>query len=267
MPPAPRLTMHQLFALLAGLALLACGQPEPWEIPKDHDLDGFTPGIDDREVETEIVPIGASWDSVETIIVPIGTDTDSSEITIKPHIGILRYLLGPSEAHAQLFPSTLTDTLRLGKGRYKVVQLESAQNLLVENLFLGPLSTRPTCNAALNGGGVKFHVNTARQVSYCNSTAWVPIGGVLRQATPPACSDSQPVRVYEDSDDNGFYRCVGTTWTKIADDGDQDGFASSIDADDADDAVYARNLTADVVQAGTEIGPSGDVILTGTLRL
>ena len=93
----------------------------------------------------------------------------------------------------------------------------------------------------------------------------MPIGGVLRQATPPACSDSQPVRVYEDSDDNGFYRCVGTTWTKVADDGDLDGFASSIDADDADDAVYARNLTAAVVKSGEEIGPSGDVILTGTL--
>ena len=31
----------------------------------------------------------------------------------------LLWLLEPSEAHAQLFPSTLTDTLRLGKGRYK----------------------------------------------------------------------------------------------------------------------------------------------------
>ena len=28
----------------------------------------------------------------------------------------LLWLLEPSEAHAQLFPSTLTDTLRLGKG-------------------------------------------------------------------------------------------------------------------------------------------------------
>ena len=51
----------------------------------------------------------------------------------------------------------------------------------------------------------------------------------------------------------------------MADDADGDGFANTIDADDADDAVYARNLTADVVQAGVDIGPSGDVILTGTL--
>ena len=58
-----------------------------------------------------------------------------------------------------------------------------------------------------------------------------------------------PVRLYEDSDDDGLYRCVGTTWTLIADDGDGDGFASSIDADDADDAVYARNLTAAVVKS------------------
>ena len=175
----------------------------------------------------------------------------------------LRYLLEPSEAHAQLFPSTLTDTLRLGKGRYRLIQVESAQNLLVEKFYLGPTSTRPNCNAARSG---LFHINSSRQVSYCNATAWVPIGGVLRQATPPTCSDSQPVRLYEDSDDDGLYRCKGTTWTLIADDGDLDGFASSIDADDADDAVYARNLTAAVVQEGEEIGPSGDVILTGTLR-
>ena len=50
----------------------------------------------------------------------------------------LRYLLEPSEAHAQLFPSTLTDTLRLGKGRYRLIQVESAQNLLVEKFYLGP---------------------------------------------------------------------------------------------------------------------------------
>ena len=175
----------------------------------------------------------------------------------------LRYLLEPSEAHAQLFPSTLTDTLRLGKGRYRLIQVESAQNLLVEKFYLGPTSTRPNCNAARSG---LFHINSARQVSYCNATAWVPIGGVLRQATPPTCSDSQPVRLYEDSDDDGLYRCVGTTWTRMADDADGDGFNTFVDADDADDTVYARNLTADVVQAGTEIGPSGDVILTGTLR-
>ena len=30
----------------------------------------------------------------------------------------------------------------------------------------------------------------------------------------------------------------------MADDADGDGFANTIDADDADDAVYARNLTA-----------------------
>ena len=53
----------------------------------------------------------------------------------------LRYLLEPSEAHAQLFPSTLTDTLRLGKGRYRLIQVESAQNLLVEKFYLGPLTT------------------------------------------------------------------------------------------------------------------------------
>ena len=244
--------MPRLFALLAALALLACGQPEPWEPPKDHDLDGFTPGIDDLESVSFQVQIAAK---------PGETLTDRTDRALDR----LRYLLGPSEAHAQLFPSTLTDTLRLGKGRYKWVQLESAQNLLVENLFLGPLSTRPTCNAALNGGGVKFHVSTARQVSYCNSTDWVPIGGVLRQATPPTCSDSQPVRLYEDSDDDLLYRCVGTTWTPMADDADGDGFNTFIDADDADDAVYARGLTAAVVKAGEEIGPSGDVILTGTL--
>ena len=82
----------------------------------------------------------------------------------------LRYLLEPSEAHAQLFPSTLTDTLRLGKGRYKVVQVESAQNLLVENLFLGPtLNTAQPAMLLSMAAGVKFHVSTARQVSYCNS--------------------------------------------------------------------------------------------------
>ena len=242
--------MSRLFALLAALALLACGQPEPWAAPKDHDLDGFTPGIDDFESVSFQVQIAAK---------PGETLTDRTDRALDR----LRYLLGPSEAHAQLFPSTLTDTLRLGKGRYKLVQVESAQSFLVEKFFLGPTSTRPTCNAARSG---LFHINAARQVSYCNSAAWVPIGGVLRQATPPTCSDSQPVRLYEDSDDNGLYRCVGTTWTKVADDGDLDGFASDIDADDADDAVYARNLTAAVVQAGTDIGPSGDVILTGTLR-
>ena len=175
----------------------------------------------------------------------------------------LLWLLEPSEAHAQLFPSTLTDTLRLGKGRYRLIQVESAQNLLVEKFYLGPTSTRPNCNAARSG---LFHINASRQVSYCNATAWVPIGGVLRQATPPTCSDSQPVRLYEDSDDDGLYRCVGTTWTRMADDADGDGFNTFVDADDADDAVYARNLTAAVVRAGTGIGPSGDLILTGTLR-
>ena len=54
-------------------------------------------------------------------------------------------------------------------------------------------------------------------------------------------------------------------WDLIALDADRDGFSIIIDNDDADDAVYARNLTTDVVQAGVEIGPSGDVILTGTL--
>ena len=96
----------------------------------------------------------------------------------------------------------------------------------------------------------------------------MPIGGVLRQATPPTCSDSQPVRLYEDSDDNLPLSLRGHhVDARMADDADGDGFANTfIDADDADDAVYARNLTAAVVQAGTEIGPSGDVILTGTLR-
>ena len=79
------------------------------------------------------------------------------------------------------------------------MQVESAQNLLVEKFYLGPTSTRPTCNAARSG---LFHINSARQVSYCNATAWVPIGGVLRQATPPTCSDSQPVRLYENSNDD-----------------------------------------------------------------
>ena len=159
----------------------------------------------------------------------------------------LRYLLEPSEAHAQLFPSTLTDTLRLGKGRYRLIQVESAQNLLVEKFYLGPTSTRPNCNAARSG---LFHINSSRQVSYCNATAWVPIGGVLRQATPPTCSDSQPVRLYEDSDDDGLYRCKGTTWTKIADDGDGDGFASSIDPDDADANVKLGTHNALSLTAG-----------------
>ena len=70
----------------------------------------------------------------------------------------LRYLLEPSEAHAQLFPSTLTDTLRLGKGRYRLIQVESAQNLLVEKFYLGPTSTRPNCNAARSG---LFHINAS----------------------------------------------------------------------------------------------------------
>ena len=70
----------------------------------------------------------------------------------------LRYLLEPSEAHAQLFPSTLTDTLRLGKGRYRLIQVESAQNLLVEKFYLGPTSTRPNCNAARSG---LFHINSS----------------------------------------------------------------------------------------------------------
>ena len=61
----------------------------------------------------------------------------------------LLWLLEPSEAHAQLFPTTLTDTLRLGKGRYRLIQVESAQNLLVEKFYLGPhtrrgpIATRP----------------------------------------------------------------------------------------------------------------------------
>ena len=176
----------------------------------------------------------------------------------------LLWLLEPSEAHAQLFPSTLTDTLRLGKGRYRLIQVESAQNLLVEKFYLGPTSTRPNCNAARSG---LFHINASRQVAYCNASVWIGLGGVVRSATPPTtCSDSAPIRLYEDTDDNGLYRCVGTTWTRMADDADGDGFNTFVDADDADDAVYTRNLTAAVVKSGEEIGPSGDVILTGTLR-
>ena len=76
--------MHRLFALLAALALLACGQPEPWEPTADREA---------RAIDR------------------------------------LLWLLEPSEAHAQLFPSTLDDTLFLGKGRYNWVQLESAQKL------------------------------------------------------------------------------------------------------------------------------------------
>ena len=126
------------------------------------------------------------------------------------------------------------------------MQVESAQNLLVEKFYLGPTSTRPTCNAARSG---LFHINASRQVAYCNASVWIGLGGVVRSGTPPTtCSDSAPIRLYEDTDDDGLYRCVGTTWTKIADDGDLDGFASSIDADDDDDTVFARNLTAAVVQ-------------------
>ena len=225
--------------------------PSRGRYPKTADLDEVH-----RRLSTDLESVGFQ---VQIAAKPGETLTDRTDRALDR----LRYLLGPSSAHAQLFPSTLDDSLRLGKGRYRLIQVESAQNLLVEKFYLGPTSTRPNCNAARSG---LFHINSSRQVSYCNATAWVPIGGVLRQATPPTCSDSQPVRLYEDSDDDGLYRCVGTTWTKIADDGDQDGFVIDIDADDADDAVFARNLTADVVQAGTGIGPSGDVILTGTLR-
>ena len=102
----------------------------------------------------------------------------------------LLWLLEPSEAHAQLFPTTLTDTLRLGKGRYRLIQVESAQNLLVEKFYLGPTSTRPNCNAARSG---LFHINASRQVSLLQCLqSW--IGHRRRScgsATPPTtCSDS-----------------------------------------------------------------------------
>ena len=54
-------------------------------------------------------------------------------------------------------------------------------------------------------------------------------------------------------------------WDALALDADRDGFSTSIDSDDFDDTVFARNLTAANVRDGTEIGPTGDVILTGTL--
>ena len=61
--------------------------------------------------------------------------------------------------------------------------------------------------------------------------------GIPRQSMPPGtCNDDQQVRLYEDSDDDGLYRCVNTTWTRVADDGDQDGFSTAIDPDDSDDS-------------------------------
>ena len=145
----------------------------------------------------------------------------------------LRYLLAPAQAHAQLFPSNPTETMELGKGRYDTVAVRPPQELLVRDFILGPLSSRPACTAQLVG---RFHINQARQISYCNATAWVPIGGVLRQSTPPTCNNNQPVRLYEDSDDNRLYRCIGTTWTRIADDGDRDGFGRDLATEDDNNA-------------------------------
>ena len=128
------------------------------------------------------------------------------------------------------------------------MQLESAQNLLVEKFFLGPTSTRPTCNAARSG---LFHIQQLRGRSpIATLRHGCPSAACCGRPTPPTCSDSQPVRLYEDSDDNGLYRCVGTTWTKIADDGDLDGFASNIDPDDADANVKLGTHNALSLTAG-----------------
>lgn len=144
-------------------------------------------------------------------------------------VALVWHALEPAQTHAQLFPSNPTETMELGKGRYDTVAVRPPQELLVRDFILGPTSARPACTATLVG---RFHINAARQISYCNATAWVPIGGILRQSTPPTCNNTQPVRVYEDSDDNRLYRCIGTTWKRIADDSDLDGFDSSIDPDD-----------------------------------
>ena len=89
-------------------------------------------------------------------------------------------------------------------------------------------------------------------------------------SNPATCNSANQGRKYFNTSDQGDRQCNNADgsydWDLISQDADGDGFSRFIDADDADDAVYTRNLTAAVVQAGTEIGPSGDVILTGTLR-
>ena len=93
------------------------------------------------------------------------------------------------------------------------MQLESAQNLLVEKFYLGPTLDAANLQRRSQWRRRKISTSTVRGRSPIATVRhWVPIGGVLRQATPPTCSDSQPVRLYEDSDDNLLYRCVGTTW-------------------------------------------------------
>ena len=198
--------MNKPSALLAAIAFFvalsfvaSCGQPEPWEpTPTPFDRPAIEPpsfrGQRPRAAKPgETTACATCWSR--------------------------------ASAHAQLFPSTLTDTLRLGKGRYRLIQVESAQNLLVEKFYLGPTSTRPNCNAARSG---LFHINASRQVAYCNATqSGSAIGGVVAAGLRrPRAATAAPIRLYEDTDDDGLYRCVGTTWTKIADDGDLDGFAS-----------------------------------------
>lgn len=86
----------------------------------------------------------------------------------------------------------------------------------------------------------------------------------------PTCnSDSEGDQVYDTTeslpktctDVSGSYQ-----WLASGGDADQDGFRRTIDQDDSDNTVFARNLNPANVKSGTEIGPAGDVILTGTLR-
>ena len=88
--------------------------------------------------------------------------------------------------------------------------------------------------------------------------------------TPGTCNATNEARLYYDTDNGRTYSCSDRSgsfqWEPFGIDFDGDGFHLDIDADDNDNTVFARNLTAANVKAGTEIGPSGDVILTGTLR-
>ena len=93
-------------------------------------------------------------------------------------------------------------------------------------------------------------------------------------STLPTCdADTEPAILF-DTSDNLLKGCSDLSgsfeWNPIGGDVDGDGFAGSgrrpIDANDSDNTVFARNLTADNVKSGTEIGPADDVILRGTLE-
>lgn len=105
---------------------------------------------------------------------------------------------------------------------------------------------------------------------YENAAPGVEVGD-NEPGTCDATSGYRGVLWYDTSgSDSGLKWCNNEdgsyNWDPIALDADGDGFSTAIDADDADDTEFARNLTAANVLDGIEIGPIGDVILTGTAK-